>query len=149
MKRLKEFISNINNFNNNNNAPDPQIINKIINKNKILDDLNDLIKNGVLCYRIITHNKHEYLITWEVDKYKSDISIYLYEYIGSFRRIYSEYDSDMRKNIWNTKTYYIDATKKLFNDYQENKRKEIEEMNYEKSQLKAFYEWDGVISWST
>ena len=145
MKRPKEFISNISNFNNNNNAPDPQIINKIINKNKILDDLNDLIENGVLCYRIITHNKHEYLITWEVDKYKSDISICLYEYIGSFRRIYSEYDSDMRKNIGNTKTYYIEAAKKLFSDYQEKKSKEIEETNYTTSQLKEFYEWDGKI----
>lgn len=60
MKRLKEFISNIK-FNNNNNVPDPH---EIVDRNKILDDLNDLIKNGVLCYRIITHNKHEYLITW-------------------------------------------------------------------------------------
>ena len=121
MKRLKEFISNIK-FNNNNNVPDPH---EIVDRNKILDDLNDLIKNGVLCYRIITHNKHEYLITWEVDKYKSDISICLYEYIGSFRRIYSEYDSDMRKNIGNTKTYYIEAAKKLFNDYQEEKAKKL------------------------
>ena len=144
MKKLKD-ISNIKNFNNNNNAPDPHIINVIINKNKILDDLNDLIKNGVLYYKIITHNKHEYLITWEVDKYKSDISICLYEYIGSFRRIYSEYDSDMRKNIENTKTYYIEAAKKLFSDYQEKKSKEIEETNYTTSQLKAFYEWDGEI----
>ena len=144
MKRLKEFFNNFNN--NNNNAPDPQIINETINKNKML---NGLIENRMLCYKTIKHNGHEYLIIWEYDKYKNDFCIRLYEYRGAFLKmyceLYHEYDSDMRKNIGNTKTYYIDAAKKLFNDYQEEKRKEIEETNYETFQLKAFYEWDGKI----
>lgn len=146
MKRLKEFISNINHFNNNNNTPDPHIINEIINKNKIF---NDLIREGILCHKTIKHNGHEYLITWTFDKYKSDFCIHLYEYIGVFVKmyceLYHEYDSDMRKNIGNTKTYYIEAAKKLFSDYQEQKSKEIEETNYTTSQLKEFYEWDGKI----
>lgn len=144
MKRLKEFFNNFNN--NNNNAPDPQIINETINKNKML---NGLIENRMLCYKTIKHNGHEYLIIWEYDKYKNDFCIRLYEYRGAFLKmyceLYHEYDSDMRKNIGNTKTYYIEAAKKLFSDYQEQKSKEIEETNYTTSQLKEFYEWDGKI----
>lgn len=135
MKRLKEFISNINHFNNNNNAPDPH---KVYNHMKKFIKENE-IKNKLITYKVFQYKGDTYLICWLEESYTN---VYLYKKINEdFKEVYRIYDSTIKSKICNYEDYYIKATEFVIKLYDEEMQKDI----FKENQKKKFEEWDGVI----
>lgn len=135
MKRLKEFINNINHFNNNNNAPDPH---KVYNHMKKFIKENE-IKNKLITYKVFQYKGDTYLIYWTEERYTN---IHLLKEINKdFEEVYNIYDSTIKDKIGNCEDYYIKATEFVMELYEDKVKKET----FKENQKKMFEEWDGVI----
>lgn len=135
MKRLKEFINNINHFNNNNSAPDPH---KVYNHMKKFIKENE-IKNKLITYKVFQYKGDTYLIYWTEERYTN---IHLLKEINKdFEEVYNIYDSTIKDKIGNYEDYYIKATEFVMELYEDKVKKET----FKENQKKMFEEWDGVI----
>lgn len=99
----------------------------------------------------ITYKNKEYEVRWEQDFFCC-VSIYEKRKllgISYFKRMYSEYEHDLRRYLLidkNNANYHIEEVKALFDLWEAHIELNKEEERVVSMQLKSLAEWDGVIN---